>query len=87
MIQVIPSQGASPESRDPYLVGMLRLGSLARASLSMTHGNHLVRVLRFLRVPPMRNERLQTIGLVVIALLILVVVLVRYGGMLPWSAR
>ena len=53
----------------------------------MTHGNHLVRVLRFLRVPPMRNERLQTIGLVVIALLILVVVLVRYGGMLPWSAR
>jgi hypothetical protein len=34
-----------------------------------------------------RNERLQTIGLVVIALLVLAVVLIRYGGTLPWSAR
>jgi hypothetical protein len=34
-----------------------------------------------------RNERLQAIGLVVIALLVLAVVLLRYGGTLPWSAR
>lgn len=35
----------------------------------------------------MRSERLQAIGLLVIALLVLAVVLFRYGGSLPWSAR
>ena len=35
----------------------------------------------------MRSERLQTIGLVVVALIVLAVVLIRYGGVLPWSAR
>lgn len=35
----------------------------------------------------MRTERLQTIGVLVIALLVLAVVLLRYGGALAWSAR
>jgi len=35
----------------------------------------------------MRSERLQTVGLVVVALIVLAVVLIRYGGALPWSAR
>jgi len=35
----------------------------------------------------MRGERMQTIGLVVVGLIILAVVLVRYGGILPWGAK
>jgi hypothetical protein len=35
----------------------------------------------------MQNERLQTIGLVVVALIVLAVVLIRYGAVLSWSAR
>lgn len=35
----------------------------------------------------MRNERMQTIGLIVVALIVLAVVLIRYGATLPWSAR
>ena len=35
----------------------------------------------------MRNERMQAIGLIVVALIVLAVVLIRYGGTLPWSAR
>ncbi len=35
----------------------------------------------------MRNERLQTVGLIVVALIVIAVVLIRYGRMLPWSAR
>lgn len=30
---------------------------------------------------------MQTIGLVVVGLIILAVVLVRYGGILPWGAK
>lgn len=32
-------------------------------------------------------RRTETIGILVIALLILVVILVRWGGVIPWSAR
>lgn len=35
----------------------------------------------------MRNGRLQTIGLVVVALIVLTVVLIRWGTVLPWGAR
>ncbi len=30
---------------------------------------------------------MQTIGLVVVALVILIIVLMSYGGVLPWSAK
>lgn len=35
----------------------------------------------------MRNERLQTIGLLVVALIALAVVLIRWGAVLPWGAK
>ena len=35
----------------------------------------------------MRGERMQAIGLVVVALIILAVVLIRYGRVLPWGAK
>jgi hypothetical protein len=35
----------------------------------------------------MRTQRVQAIGIVMIALLVLAVVLIRYGGTLPWGAR
>ena len=35
----------------------------------------------------MRSERLQTIGMIVVALLVLAVVLIRYGNVIPWGAR
>jgi hypothetical protein len=35
----------------------------------------------------MRTSRVQAIGIMVVALLVLAVVLIRYGGTLPWGAR
>lgn len=74
------------ESKDPYCLGMLRLDSL-RESAQHDHTNRRPPVLRFFSMPLMRSERIQAIGMIVVALIVLAVVLMRYGARLPWSAR
>lgn len=35
----------------------------------------------------MRNGRVHAVGIIVLALVLLALVLLRYGGVLPWGAR
>lgn len=37
--------------------------------------------------PKVRILRAETIGLIVIAVMLMVMILLRWGGIIPWSAR